>query len=272
MLNAHRLEERTVVITGAARGIGEAIARLFVEEGANVVITDVLDEEGESLAAGLGARAIWARHDVTDEASWRRVLETTTDTFGVPHVLVNNAGILRVGPLLDAPVSDLRDALEVNLVGPYLGMKVVGGAMAAAGRGSIVNVSSIAGMVGMSMLTSYSASKWGLRGLTKSAAIEFGPRGVRVNSIHPGGVATPMAGGSSHVLSDPPAPLATESDPELAALDERNANLPIARIGRPVEIARLALFLASDESSYSTGAEFVADGGSIAGQDLSAAF
>ena len=187
-------------------------------------------------------------------------------------MLVNNAGILRVTPLLELSEATLREVLDVNLIGPILGMKTLGAAMAASGRGSIVNVSSTGGMVGMSVIDAYVASKWGLRGATKSAAIELGPRGVRVNSLHPGGVATPMVGVSQTTMNEPPPFATVDPEPDLAAADARSTAQPIARMGRPIEIARLALFLASDESSYCTGAEFVADGGSIAGQDLTGAF
>jgi 3alpha(or 20beta)-hydroxysteroid dehydrogenase len=267
-----RLDGKIAIVTGAARGMGEAEARLFAAEGARVVVADVLDDEARAVAAAIGDAAVAVHLDVTDEASWQAALQVCVDRFGAPNVLVNNAGILHVSPLLAMDVADLRRVLEVNLVGAFLGMKVAGGAMAAAGGGSIVNVSSTGGMIGMSMISAYTASKWGLRGMTKSAAIELAGVGVRVNSLHPGGVATPMAGGGASVLTDPPAFGATDADPTLAALDARSANQPIPRIGRPIEIARLALFLASDESSYCTGAEFVADGGDIAGHDLSRSF
>lgn len=267
-----RLDGKIAIVTGAARGMGEAAARLFAAEGAKVVVADVLDAEARAVASAIGDAAVAVHLDVTDEASWQAALAVCVDRFGTPGVLVNNAGILHVAPVLTMDVADLRRVLEVNLVGPFLGMKVVGGAMAAAGGGSIVNVSSTGGMIGMSMISAYTASKWGLRGLTKSAAIELARRGVRVNSLHPGGVATVMGGAAASVLTDPPAFGAMDPDPALAAIDARSANQPIQRIGRPVEIARLALFLASDESSYCTGAEFVADGGDIAGHDLSASF
>ncbi len=267
-----RLDGKIAIVTGASRGMGEAEARLFVAEGARVVLTDLLAERGAAVAAELGDAAHFVAHDVTDEVAWQRVLEETRARFGTPDVLVNNAGILHVAPLVATSAADLHRVLDVNLVGPFLGMKVVGAAMAEAGRGSIVNVSSTGGMVGMSMISAYVASKWGLRGLTKSAAIEFGHQGVRVNSLHPGGVATAMAGGAESVLGEPPAPGTVERDPQLAALDARSASQPIPRIGRPIEIARLALFLASEESSYCTGMEFVADGGDVAGRDLATAF
>jgi 3alpha(or 20beta)-hydroxysteroid dehydrogenase len=263
-----RVAGKVAIVTGGARGMGEAHVRLLVAEGARVVIGDVLDDEGAALAADLGDAVRFVHLDVTDEGSWRAALATCESAFATPDVLVNNAGILHVSPLLAMEVADFRRVLEVNLVGAFLGMKVVGAAMAAAGRGSIVNVSSTGGMIGMSMISGYVASKWGLRGMTKAAAIELGPKGVRVNSVHPGGVATAMAGAGAHVLGEPPAPGVVDADPVLAAVDARSAGQPIGRIGRPVELARLVLFLASDESSYSTGSEFVADGGAIAGQAL----
>ena len=267
-----RLQGKVAVITGAAQGMGEATARLFVAEGARVVLADVLDAEGRGVAADIGDGAHYVHLDVRDEAEWISVLDECVTTFGTPDILVNNAGILRVAPLFETTAAMLRDVLDVNLVGPVLGMKVVGGAMAEAGQGSIVNVSSTGGLIGMSMLDAYVASKWALRGVTKSAAIELGPFGVRVNSLHPGGVATAMAGVLDKHLGEPPAPGTTDPDPELAAADERSSAQPIPRIGRPIEIARMALFLASDDSSYSTGSEFVADGGDTAGEDVSASF
>lgn len=261
-----RLEGRVAIVTGASRGMGEAIARLFALEGAAVCLGDVLDDERESVVAAIGERAIGVHLDVADEASWLDALSATATAFGTPDVLVNNAGILRMEPIAATSVEDLRAVLEVDLVGPFLGMKVVGGAMAAAGRGSIVNISSTAGMIGFSNVGAYVAAKWGLRGLTKTAALELGPRGVRVNSIHPGGVATPMVGVVGEpALLEPPRPGERSEDPALAAADETCASQPIPRMGRPIEIARLACFLASEESSYCTGSEFVADGGQIAG-------
>ncbi len=268
-----RLDGKVAIITGAARGMGEAEARLFAAEGARVVIADVLAEEGRSVAARIGDAARFALLDVTDEEAWRHLLAFTTDEFGCPDVLVNNAGVLVPSPIRDLDVEQLRHVLDINLVGPILGVKVVGSAMADAGRGSIVNVSSTGGLVGMSMISSYVASKWGLRGFSRSAAIELGPSGVRVNSLHPGGVTTPMIGVTAvSAMVEPPGPGEAETNPTLAASDAQGATQPIQRMGRPIEIARLALFLASDESSFCTGAEFVADGGSVAGQDLSATF
>jgi 3alpha(or 20beta)-hydroxysteroid dehydrogenase len=262
-----RLDGKVAIVTGAARGMGEAIVRLFAAEGASVVVADVLDDEADAVAASIRTHVISAHLDVTDEASWRAVLAETVDSFGTPDILVNNAGILHMAPLVETTLESFRTVIEVDLVGPFLGMKVVGGAMVEAGRGSIVNTSSAAGMIGFSQVSGYSAAKWGLRGLTKTAALELGPRGVRVNSIHPGGVTTPMVGVVGEpALGEPPAPGAIDADPVLASADEMAGDQPIARMGRPIEIARLALFLASDESSYCTGSEFVADGGQTTGR------
>lgn len=240
-----RLTGKIAIVTGAARGMGEAEARLFVAEGARVMVADVLDPEVKVVAESLGDHAIGVHLDVTDEHSWVEALRACRSRWGDPHVLVNNAGILQVGPLLTLEADDMRRVLEVNVIGPFLGLKVVGGAMAEDGRGSIINVSSTGGMIGMSMLTAYTASKWAVRGMTKSAAIELAKRGVRVSSLHPGGVATPMSGAADSVLTEPPALGAIDPDAALAALDE---------------------------SSYCTGGEFVADGGDIAGHNLTASF
>ncbi|MFM7061682.1 MAG: SDR family NAD(P)-dependent oxidoreductase [Actinomycetes bacterium] len=264
-----RLDGRVAIVTGAARGIGEAMARLFAAEGASVVVADLLDDEVDAVAASIRDRVLGAHLDVTDESSWREVLAQAVDAFGVPDVLVNNAGILAMAPLVETTIETFRSIVDVDLLGPFLGMKVVGGAMAEAGHGSIVNVSSAAGMIGFSNIGAYAAAKWGLRGITKTAALEFGPSGVRVNSIHPGGVTTPMVGVVGEpALGEPPAPGTVDPDPVLAEADLMAADQPIARMGRPVEIARLALFLASDESSYCTGAEFVVDGGQTAGHRI----
>ncbi len=247
-----RLAGKTAIITGSARGMGAAEARLFVAEGASVLVCDVLDDEGTELAGELGAQARFQHLDVTDEQQWAEGVDVVQSAFGTPDVLVNNAGILTFAPMLTMPVADFDRVIQVNLVGPFLGLKTVGAVMAETGSGSIVNISSTGGLVGMSMISAYTASKWGLRGLTKSAAIELGHQGVRVNSIHPGGVDTPM------------------TNPGGDAMDQAQyAGQPIQRIGRPEEIAAMALFLASDESSYCTGAEFIVDGGQTAGMDLS---
>ncbi len=249
--------------------MGEAEARLFASEGARVVVADVLDAEGRAVADSLGDQGLFHHLDVTDEAAWNAVLEATLARFGVPSVLLNNAGILRVTPILTADMAEVRRILEVNLIGAFTGLKVVGGAMVGARRGSVINVSSTAGLIGQSTIGAYVASKWGVRGLTKTAAVELGPSGVRVNSLHPGGTTTTMLGVADYpALSEPPPPGTVEDNASVAAVDVMVSRVPLRRAGRPIEVARMALFLASDEASYCTGMEFVVDGGSVAGQDI----
>jgi 3alpha(or 20beta)-hydroxysteroid dehydrogenase len=264
-----RLDGKIAIITGAARGMGEAEARLFASEGAHVVIADVLDREGEAVAASLDGEALYHHLDVTDEAGWRDVLDAAADRFGVPNVLVNNAAIHRVTPILTADIAEVRQVIDVNLVGAFLGLKVGGGAMVAGNGGSIVNVSSTSGLIGQSTIGAYVASKWGVRGLTKTAAVELGPSGVRVNSLHPGGITTMMLGVAGYPpLAEPPPRGTVETDPAVAAVDKMVSRVPLRRAGRPIEVARMAMFLASDEASYCTGMEFVVDGGSVAGQEI----
>jgi 3alpha(or 20beta)-hydroxysteroid dehydrogenase len=250
-----RLDGKVALISGAARGQGEAEARLFVEEGARVVLGDVLDDRGELVAKDLGDAARYAHLDVRDEASWQSAIALAESEFGPVSVLVNNAGILRWSALAETPVEQFREVFEVNQLGPFLGMKTVVPSMVKAGGGSIVNISSTNGLGGFPGTISYTAAKFAVRGMTKTAAMELGPLGIRVNSIHPGGVDTEMINPAS--VPDMPA-----SDDELG---NRFDDLPLRRVGQPIEIARLALFLASDDSSYSTGSEFVADGGMLAG-------
>ena len=238
-----RLEGKVAVISGAARGQGEAEARRFVTEGARVVVADVLDAEGQLVADSLGASARFVHLDVTDATQWTAAIGACVESFGDPTVLVNNAGVLGSTPVRGGDEAEFRRIVDVNLVGAYLGMRAVVEAMIAAGGGSIVNVSSVAGLRGVNGMAAYSASKFALRGLTKSGALELAPFGIRVNTVHPGGVATPM--------------LATVGD-------EAFADRPIPRRASADEITNLVLFLASDESSFSTGSEFVADGGSTA--------
>jgi 3alpha(or 20beta)-hydroxysteroid dehydrogenase len=265
-----RVDGRVAIVTGAARGMGKAEAKLLADEGARVVIADLLDAEGQEVADSLGPSGRFVHTDVRDESAWRHLLDETVSAFGVPDVLINNAGILHVAPIIDMELADFERVLAINLIGPFLGMKIIGRAMADAGRGSIVNISSTGGMKGMSMIGGYVASKWGVRGLTKSAAIELGPSGVRVNSLHPGSVITPLGGMLGHEYDVPPARGQVDPYPAAAAADLLCAGQPVARMARPMEIARMALFLASDDSSYCTAQEFVVDGGSMAGDDLSA--
>jgi 3alpha(or 20beta)-hydroxysteroid dehydrogenase len=245
-----RLEGKVALITGAARGQGEAEARRFVAEGARVVLGDVLEEEGRRVAASLGERAAWAHHDVSSEASWADFVETATRRFGRVDVLVNNAGILGIAPIASITLEQYLRVVNVNQVGCLLGMRAVIPAMTAVGGGSIVNIASTAGLEGVPGLVAYVSSKFAIRGMTKTAALELGRVGIRVNAICPGGIDTAMGRGD-----------------DFANVDTKNvmASLPLARIGQPEEVASLAAFLASDESSYCTGADFVVDGGMLAG-------
>ena len=245
-----RLQGKTAVITGGARGMGAATVRLFAAEGAKVVIADLLDADGEKLAAELGKATLYLHHDVSDEASWRALIERTTAAFGPIDVLVNNAGVLLFKTIADTSKADFERVLGVNLVGSFLGTRMVGAQMVARGCGSIVNISSADGMKGANGLGAYCASKWGSRGLTKVAAMEFGHKGVRVNSIHPGGIDTAMGNPYAEKRED---------------VNKRYTMVPLQRVGDPIEVARASLFLAGDESSYLCGAEIAVDGGMLCG-------
>jgi 3alpha(or 20beta)-hydroxysteroid dehydrogenase len=242
-----RLAGKVALITGAARGQGEAEARLFVAEGAKVVLGDVLDDAGEAVAKSLGDAAAFVHVDIRSEADWQSAL-SAAERFGPLNVLINNAAISHFASIVDTTVLDYERVIGVNQTGTFLGIRSVIPAMKAAGGGSIVNVSSIDGLQAKNGIIAYAASKWAIRGMTKVAALELGPYGIRVNSLHPGGIDT--------VMGNP-----TGSD----QIDQFYRRHPIPRAGRSEEIAQMALFLASDESSYSTGSEFVADGGWSAG-------
>ncbi len=244
------------LITGAARGQGEAEARLFVEEGARVVLGDVRDDLGKQVAESLGEAAIYLNLDVSREESWADFRAGALEAFGKIDVLINNAGILRMGSIAETSIDEYMQVVQVNQVGVFLGMKTVLAPMTEAGGGSIVNISSVGGLAGVVGMVSYVSSKFAVRGMTKTAALEFGPLGIRVNSVHPGGVDTPMI-----------APLGTETGTDASMPDGRSiyAGVPLRRISEPREIAKLVAFLASDESSYCTGSEFTADGGLLAG-------
>ncbi|MEY2465039.1 MAG: 3alpha(or 20beta)-hydroxysteroid dehydrogenase [Acidimicrobiaceae bacterium] len=244
-----RLDGKVALISGAARGQGEAHARRFVEEGAKVVIADVLDAEGEAVAKELGDAAQYVHLDVTNEDDWVAAVTATVDTFGGMHVLVNNAGILGAfTPIEKSTVEHFTRVLSINLIGAFLGIKSGAAALRVSGGGSIVNISSTAGMWGVPFAADYTSSKFGVRGLTKVAALELGRDGIRVNSVHPGGVLTEMV-------------KAVGDDGE----SDYYRKLPAGRIGTVDDIANLVLFLASDESAYCTGTEFVIDGGMQAG-------
>ena len=236
-----------VLISGAARGQGAEEARWFVERGARVVLTDVLDDEGNALAHDLGGRARYAHLDVTVEEEWRAAVELAEGVFGLVTTLVNNAGIDREARIADETLSGFRRVIDVNLVGTFLGIKTAAPSLERAGGGSIVNISSISGMGGFDGSVAYGASKWAVRGLTKTAAADLAPSGIRVNSVHPGPIDTKM-------ITD----LGVSSD---ALLERNRTRLLIPRLGQPADVAATVVFLASDAASYITGAEFTVDGG-----------
>jgi 3alpha(or 20beta)-hydroxysteroid dehydrogenase len=248
-----RLDGKVALITGGARGMGKAHVRRFVEEGAKVVFGDVLEEEGAKLAADLGDAVRFVRMDVTEPDDWRAAVDTAVGTYGALHILVNNAGIMRHKKIEDMALDEFKQVLEVNLVSQWLGIKSVTGALKAAGGGSIVNVSSTEGFIGASGLAAYSASKFGVRGLTKAAARELGEYGIRVNSIHPGGVLTSMS-----LQDDVISATAANADAFMKAL-------PLGRMGKTKEVSGLVVYLASDDSSYCTGSEVLVDGGMLTG-------
>ena len=248
-----RLQGKVAIITGGARGQGEAEARMFARKGAKVVFGDVLDDEGrrvEAEIAAAGGEAVYVRLDVTDENSWREAVGTAVSRFGKVDILVNNAGIASWNAGDDASVAEWDRLMEVNAKGVFLGTKAVIPAMRAAGGGSIINISSISGMVGQTNIhPGYNASKGAVRILTKSTAVQHAAEGIRCNSIHPGPVKTPMTERSW-------------SNPEWLKATERRT--PLGRYAEPDEIAYGVLFLASDESSFMTGSEMVIDGGMTA--------
>ncbi|MEY2398080.1 MAG: 3alpha(or 20beta)-hydroxysteroid dehydrogenase [Actinomycetota bacterium] len=243
-----RLEGKVALISGGARGQGATEAGLFVAEGARVVIGDILDDEGKATAERIGSACRYVHLDVTLEDDWRAALATTVDEFGAPDVLVNNAGIFIIRPIAMTSLDDYERVVKINQTGVFLGIKTVGPAMCDAGRGSIINISSIAGLKGAGMTIAYSASKWAVRGMTKVAANEYAPFGVRVNSVHPGIIDTPMA----------------DEFKNLGVMDAIRATIPMGKETGPESVANLVLYLASDDSAYSTGSEFVVDGGMTA--------
>lgn len=237
-----RVDDKVALISGGARGMGAAHARMLVAEGAKVVIGDILDDEGKALADDLGDAARYVHLDVTDPEQWKAAVSTAVDEFGKLNVLVNNAGTVALGPLRTHDLKKWQQVLDVNLTGTFLGMQAVIDPMTEAGGGSIINISSIEGLRGAPWVHGYVASKWAVRGLTKSAALELAAQKIRVNSIHPGFIRTPM---TKHLPDD-------------------MVMAPMGRPGTPEEVATFVLFLASDESSFATGAEFVVDGGLVA--------
>ena len=248
-----RLDGKVALISGGARGMGAAEARLFAEEGASVAVGDVLDVELGAVAEAIGDRALALPLDVTHEEDWASAVAATTDHFGRLDILVNNAGIAGQGmPFAQMPIEEYMRVIGVNQVGVFLGMRAVVPSMIQAGGGSIINISSIAGLQGQPFTLPYCASKFAVRGMTKVAALELGSSGIRVNSIHPGVINTDMTA---------PANTAGLRVEEWYGV----AKLPAGRAGEADDVARVALFLASDDSAYCTGAEFVVDGGQTCG-------
>lgn len=241
-----RLDGKVALISGGARGIGAAIARRFLAEGAKTVVGDVLDDDGARLLQELGEGVRFVHLDVTQPADWDAAVQEALTAFGGLSILVNNAGIVNFGRIDDYPREQWTRIIDVNLTGVFNGIQAAAPALATAGGASIINVSSIAGLRGYENLAGYTASKFGVRGLTKSAALDLGRDGIRVNSVHPGVIQTPMTEGMTF----------------------DTGHVPLHRIGQPAEVAHLAVYLGSDESSFVTGAEFVIDGGETAGTVL----
>jgi 3alpha(or 20beta)-hydroxysteroid dehydrogenase len=242
-----RLEGKVALISGGARGQGATEAELFVSEGAKVVIGDVLDDEGKATAERIGENCRYVHLDVTLEEDWQAAVQFTIDEFGPPDVLVNNAGIFLIAPIAATTLEDYERVIKINQTGVFLGMKAVGPVMCENKRGSIINISSVAGMKGSGATIAYSASKWAVRGMTKCAANEYASFGVRVNSVHPGIIDTPML----------------QEFERWGVREAMRDAIPMGSETGPETVAKLVLFLASDDSHYSTGSEFIVDGGMI---------
>lgn len=245
-----RVDGKVAIVTGAGHGIGRATAQLLAEEGASVAVTDVDDTAGQETVKEIvqsGGEAAFFDHDVTLEEDWARVVAEVEDTYGVPDVLVNNAGIYRIEPLAETTVEDWKALMDVNVTGVFLGLKHCTPRMEENGRGSVINLSSVAGLVGLSGHANYGASKGAVRTLTKDAAMELADAGVRVNSVHPAYIDTQMAEYGAKVQE--------------ATKEELGAMHPLGHMGEPADVAYAVVYLASDESTFVTGSEFVIDGG-----------
>lgn len=238
-----RFDGTIALVSGGARGMGASHVRALVAEGARVVFGDILDDEGKAVAEELGDAALYIRLDVTSPQQWEEAVEMTEREYGPINLLINNAGIVAFGPIDQMTPDEFRRVIDINLTGTYLGMHYAVPSMKRAHGGVIINISSTAGLMGYANISAYSASKWGLRGLTKSAALELGSHGIRVLSVHPGPIRTPMIEGLG---------------------DDIAAAQPISRVGESEEVTKMVLFLAAD-ATYSTGSEFVVDGGAVLG-------
>ena len=237
-----RLKDKVAIITGAASGMGAAHVKMFVDEGAKVVFSDIQEDKGVALQKELGDNTLFVKHDVTNEEEWSQVVKAAVDNFGTVDILVNNAGIdYPETDLADVSLDDYNKLININQTSVLLGMKAVEPIMKDRKSGSIVNISSLAGIVGVYKKVSYTGSKFAVRGMTKAAALELGEHNIRVNSVHPGFITTPM---TEHLIND-----------------ELEAMFPLKRAGNVEEVSYMVVFLASDESTYSTGSEFVIDGG-----------
>lgn len=240
-----KLEGKVALVTGGSRGIGAATVERFIEEGAKVVFTDILVDEGKKLAEKLGDNANFLEQDVSDEERWYEVIEETEKLFGPIHVLVNNAGTLITKNIEDTSVEEYNRLVTINQTSVFIGMKAILPSMKRAGKGSIVNLSSAGGLIGTPGNVAYGATKFAVRGMTKVAALEYAEHNIRVNSVHPAITLTPMI----------------QQDDSVEIVDQVAKTLPLGRGSDPVECAEMILFLASDESSFSTGSEFITDGG-----------
>jgi 3alpha(or 20beta)-hydroxysteroid dehydrogenase len=248
-MSSQRLAGKVALITGAGGGIGAAAARRFAEEGASLLLSDANAERATQLAQELGDLAHARAHDVTSEEDWQAVIEWALEQHGRIDVLLNNAGVFLAAPLADTTLEEFRRVMDVNVLGVFLGMRAVAPVMSEQKAGSIVNVSSVAGLTGGPLLSAYAASKWAVRGITKVVAKELAPFGVRVNSLHPGQIDTDMNTRQR------------ECTPEL--IDKLIRGIPLRRIGTPEELAHAFVYLACDESVYVTGSELVVDGGTV---------
>lgn len=246
-----RLAGKVAIISGGAQGMGAATARLFASEGAKVVLGDILDDKGRALAEEIGEAALFQRLDVRSEEDWQAIVKAAVDRFGKLDILINNAAVVHFTAAEDLRKEDAERVLAINVIGTMMGVKHAVPALKANGKGVIVNISSVDGLRGCNGLTAYTASKWAVRGITKSYAYEYGPFGIRVVSVHPGGVNTEMG---------------NPGNEDADVLNTRSfQRVPLQRIGEAEEIARVTLFVASDDASYVSGAEIAVDGGWTSG-------